>query len=291
VILEMQLEGYAVARACELARLSRAGFYRHWAEKAPQEIDMALRDAMQRIALDNRCYGYRRVTAELQHQGWEVNHKRIARMLREDNLLSIRRRPFVVTTNSRHGFTIFPNLARGMILQAPNELWVADITYIRLQDEFAYLAVILDAFSRRVVGWELDQTLEASLALRALDHALAQRSVAPGAVHHSDRGVQYCCNEYVNRLEQRGFVLSMSRRANPYDNARAESFMKTLKTEEVYLKQYRDLSDARHHIQHFLENIYNGRRLHSALGYQSPVAFEAALPAASPSAQGGVFQA
>lgn len=287
-MVEMQLEGYAVARACELARLSRAGFYRHWAEKAPTAMEMSLRDAMQRIALENRCYGYRRVTAALHQQGWEVNHKRVARMLREDNLLSIRRRPFVVTTKSDHGFTIFPNLARGMILQAPNQLWVADITYIRLHNEFVYLAVILDAFSRRVVGWELDRTLESSLAIRALDHALAQRRVAPGAVHHSDRGVQYCCNDYVRLLKEHGFELSMSRRANPYDNARVESFMKTLKTEEVYLKQYRDILDARENLERFLED-YNNRRLHSALDYQSPVSFESALPVTLPQPATGVF--
>ena len=241
-----------------------------------------------RSALANRCYGYRRVTATLQQAGWLVNHKRVARMLREDNLLSIRRRPFVGTTWSDHGFTIFPNLARGMVLQAPNQLWVADITYIRLKNEFVYLAVILDAFSRRVIGWELDRTLEASLALRALDDALLQRPVLPGTVHHSDRGVQYCCNDYVGRLEQKGFVISMSRRANPYDNARAESFMKTLKSEEVYLKEYGDILDARNNLDQFLSD-YNRQRLHSALGYQSPEAFERSLPATLPRPAGGVF--
>lgn len=286
----MQLEGYAITRACELARLSRAGFYREWAETAPTEMEMALRDTMQRIALENRCYGYRRVTAALHQQGWEVNHKKVARMLREDNLLCIRRRPFVVTTKSNHGFTIFPNLARGMVLQAPNQLWVADITYIRLHEQFVYLAVILDAFSRRVVGWELDQTLESSLALRALDHALAQRRIPPDAVHHSDRGVQYCCHDYVRRLEEQGFVLSMSRPANPWDNARAESFMKTLKTEEVYLKQYRDILDVRKNLERFLQD-YNNCRLHSALGYQSPVAFESSLPTTFPQPAAGVLEA
>jgi transposase InsO family protein len=272
----MQLEGYAVDRACAMARVSRAGFYRQWEEKAPHEMEMGLRDAMQRVALENRCYGYRRVTAALRHAGWEVNHKRIARMLREDNLLSIRRPRFVVTTNSRHALTIYPNLARDMQLTAPNQLWVADITYIRLQDEFVYLAVILDSFSRLVIGWELDQTLETRLVLGALDRALERRAVPDGAVHHSDRGVQYCSGEYVSRLQERGFVISMSRRGNPYDNARAESFMKTLKTEEVYLKDYRDLEDARANLQRFLEEVYNSQRLHSALGYRSPAAFEAA---------------
>jgi len=273
----MQLEGYPAARGCDLAGVSRAGFYRHWEEHAPDEMEMELRDAMQRVALDNRFYGYRRVTAALRQGGWEVNHKRIARMLREDNLLSIRRPRFVVTTDSRHAFTIYPNLARDMQLTAPNQLWVSDITYIRLRDQFAYLAVVLDAFSRRVIGWELDVTLETRLVLGALDRALQCRSIPLGAVHHSDRGVQYCSCEYVSKLQQRGFVISMSRRGNPYDNARAESFMKTLKTEEVYLKDYRNLEDARVNLQRFLEEGYNAKRLHSALGYRSPVAFEAAV--------------
>lgn len=282
MILEVQLEGYSVACACALAGVSRAGFYRHWEETAPREMEMSLRDAMQRVALENRCYGYRRVTASLRQSGWEVNHKRIARMLREDNLLSIRRPRFVATTDSRHALTIYPNLARDMQLTGPNQLWVADITYIRLQDQFAYLAVILDAFSRLVIGWELDQTLETRLVLGALDRALECRSAPPGAVHHSDRGVQYCSGEYVSRLQERGFVISMSRRGNPYDNARAESFMKTLKAEEVYLKDYRDLEDARANLQRFLEQVYNSQRLHSALGYRSPATFEASLGSAIP---------
>lgn len=277
----MQLEGYSVARACELARISRAGFYRQWAEKAPRQLETTMRDAMQRTALANRCYGYRRVTAALQLQGWEVNHKRIARMLREDNLLSLRRRAFVVTTDSRHGYTIYPNLARNMVLTAPNQLWVADITYIRLADVFVYLAVILDAFSRRVIGWELDRSLTTGLVLSALRQALAGRAPTGDAVHHSDRGVQYCSGEYVRVLEAHGFTISMSRRGNPWDNARCESFMKTLKSEEVYLKQYRDIDDARANLTEFLDQAYNRQRLHSALQYRSPEAFELALAAAT----------
>ena len=273
----MQLEGYSVVHACELARVSRAGFYRQWAEKAPREFETGLRDAMQRIALANRCYGYRRVAAALKQQGWEANHKRIARMLREDNLLSLRRRAFVVTTDSRHGYTIHPNLARNMVLTAPNQLWVADITYIRLADVFIYLAVILDAFSRRVVGWELDRSMTTNLVLSALRKALSGRSLSRDVVHHSDRGVQYCSGEYVKLLEEHGFAISMSRRGNPWDNAKCESFMKTLKAEEVYLKQYRDIDDARANLTVFLDQVYNRQRLHSALQYQSPEAFELAL--------------
>lgn len=275
----MQLEGYSVARACDLARLARAGFYRQWEQKAPRQLETALRDAMQRVALWNRCYGYRRVTAALQLQGWQVNHKRIARMLREDNLLSLRRRTFVATTDSRHGYTIHPNLARHMVLTAPNQLWVADITYIRLADVFVYLAVILDAFSRRIVGWELGPGLGADLVLSALRQALSARTLNGDIVHHSDRGVQYCCGEYVKVLEEHGFTISMSRRGNPWDNAKCESFMKTLKVEEVYLKQYRDIDDARANLTVFLDEVYNGQRLHSALQYHSPEAFELALAA------------
>ena len=280
MITEMQLEGYSVARACELSRVSRAGFYRQWVEKAPRQFDAALRDAMQRIALENRCYGYRRVTETLKQQGWEVNHKRIARMLREDNLLSLRRRLFVVTTDSRHSFRIYPNLARQMILTAPNQLWVADITYIRLADVFVYLGVILDAFSRRVVGWELDSHLTTPLVLSALQQALACRTVTANIVHHSDRGVQYCSGDYVGLLQEHGFTISMSRPGNPWDNATCESFMKTLKAEEVYLKQYRDIDDARTNLSEFLDNVYNRRRLHSALAYRSPEAFERATAVA-----------
>lgn len=275
----MQLEGYSVARACDLARIARAGFYRQWEQQAPRQLETALRDAMQRVALWNRCYGYRRVTAALQLQGWQVNHKRIARMLREDNLLSLRRRTFVATTDSRHGYTIHPNLARHMVLTAPNQLWVADITYIRLADVFVYLAVVLDAFSRRIVGWELGPGLGADLVLSALRKALSARTLTGDIVHHSDRGVQYCCGEYVKVLEEHGFTISMSRRGNPWDNAKCESFMKTLKVEEVYLKQYRHIDDARANLTVFLDEVYNGQRLHSALQYQSPEAFELAVAA------------
>ena len=207
-----------------------------------------------------------------------VNHKRVQRVLREDNLLSLRKRKWVLTTNSRHEFTIYPNLAADLVLSGLNQLWVADITYIRLLEEFVFLAVILDAYSRRVVGWELSESLQAEITLKALDRALGARPIQPGIVHHSDRGIQYCCTEYVEKLKSHEFLISMSRRGNPYDNAKAESFMKTLKSEEVYLNQYRDLEDARSSITQFIEQVYNGRRLHSALGYLSPAAYEAALP-------------
>lgn len=274
----MQLEGgFTIERGCELAQVSRAGYYRHFQEHAPRQAETHLRDAIQRAALENRCYGYRRVQAALRQGGIVVNHKRVQRVLREDNLLSLRKRKWVLTTNSRHAFTIYPNLAADLILSGLNQLWVADITYIRLLEEFVFLAVILDAYSRRVVGWELSESLQAEIALKALDRALGARPIQPGIVHHSDQGIQYCCTEYVEKLKSHEFLISMSRRGNPYDNAKAESFMKTLKSEEVYLKQYRDREDARGSIAQFIEQVYNGRRLHSALGYLSPAAYEAAL--------------
>jgi transposase InsO family protein len=273
----MQLEGNpSIGAACAAAGVSRAGFYRDFQEHAPRQAETELRDRIQRVALENRCYGYRRVTLELQRYGVLVNHKHVARILREDNLLSLRRRKFVLTTESRHGFVRYPNLAARLTPTAINQLWVSDITYIRLGEQFIYLAVVLDAHSRRVVGWSVGATLQASLALEALERALSDRAIEPGIVHHSDQGVQYCCPDYVGKLLDHDFVISMSRAGTPYDNAKAESFIKTLKAEEVYLTEYRDLEDARTRIGRFLEEVYNRKRLHSALGYRPPAEFEAA---------------
>ena len=270
----MQLEGFTVTEACRASSVSRAGFYRREEEHEPLQADVQLRDAIQKIALDNRCYGYRRVTAALNQGDWEVNHKRVLRLMRADNLLALRKRRYVLTTDSRHPFAIYPNLAGRLLLDGVNQLWVADITYIRLRETFLYLAVVLDAYSRKVVGWELGDTLQASLAVAALQRALAERVIEPGMVHHSDRGVQYASGDYVALLEANQFLISMSRTGNPYDNARAESFMKTLKCEEVYLQKYRDREEAHASIKHFIEDVYNQKRLHSSLGYVSPAAFE-----------------
>ena len=270
----MQFEGFQAYRACDLAHVSRAGFYRNYEEHAPRQADVELRDLIQRVVLENRFYGYRRVTAELDHRGITANHKRVLRLMRADNLLAVRKQRFVLTTDSRHGYAVYSNLAARLPLTDVNQLWVADITYVRLRESFLYLAILMDAFSRRVVGWELGEDLRAELVLSALDRALADRPIEPGIVHHSDRGVQYCCQAYVEKLQAHGFVISMSRAGNPYDNAKAESFMKTLKSEEVYLQQYRDQEEARASIQRFIEEVYNRKRLHSSLGYLSPETFE-----------------
>jgi putative transposase len=275
----MQTQGneFSIRELCESAAVSRASYYRSWQEKQPSEEELALRDALQRVALKYRHCGYRRITRMLKREGWLVNHKRVLRLMREDNLLSIRRRRFVVTTDSNHSWRIYPNLARSMVLSAIDQLWVADITYVRLQQEFIYLAVVLDVYSRRVVGWNLGRQLDSSLAVQALESALLQRQPAPGLVHHSDRGVQYACIDYVKRLEARGMTISMSRPGNPYDNAWAESFMKTLKTEEVEGRHYRNLRHATASIGTFIEEVYNRQRLHSALDYRSPLEFELEL--------------
>jgi len=270
-----------LGRLCELGQVSRAGFYR-W-QQAPTAVDpdLDLRDEMQRIAVEFPYYGWRRMQKELKDRGWVVNHKRVRRLMREDNLLCLRRRKFVMTTDSNHDRPVYPNLAAGLELSGLNQLWVADITYIRLELEFVYLAVVLDAFSRRVIGWALDRSLEDELALAALRMALLERKPMPGLVHHSDRGVQYASGDYGNLLKDHEIRISMSRKGNPYDNATCESFMKTLKYDEVHRQEYRDLGEARSCIQRFLEKVYNQKRLHSALGYCSPVKFEQSLVVAA----------
>lgn len=263
-----------VERMVKLGRVSRSGFYRFEDSEPDPDWDMDLRDAIQKIALEWPSYGRPRITEELRRRGWQVNPKRVYRLMREDNLLCVRKRKFLVTTDSNHTRKVYPNLARTMILTATDQLWRADITYIRLRDEFVFLAVILDAYSRRVIGWALDRTMEDSLTLTALRMALSRRAVEAGLVHHSDRGSQYASTDYTDLLQSNGIEISMSRKGNPWDNAACESFMKTLKYEEVLRNEYRDLAEARASIREFLERVYNQKRLHSALGYLPPAEFE-----------------
>lgn len=270
----MQGEHLTIGQMCQTSGVSRASFYRRWQSKEPKAEQVALRDAIQRLALKKRQRGYRLVTQHLKREGWLINHKRVLRLMREDNLLCIRRRGFVITTDSDHSWKIYPNLARSMVVTDLNQLWVADITYVRLRLEFVYVAVILDVYSRRVVGWSVQKQIDTALTLEALDMALAHRRPATGLVHHSDRGVQYACGAYVQRLESQEITLSMSRPGNPWDNAWAESFMKTLKAEEVDGQSYRNLAHAQSSIGTFIEEIYNRQRLHSSLKYLSPAEFE-----------------
>ena len=269
--------GLTIERMCVLAGVSRAGFYRWLTVEEPREEEMEVRAAIHEVVVEHRGrYGYRRVSRELRRRGLVVNHKRVARLMREDNLLAVQPRAWVQTTDSYHELKVYLNLAARMQLTGINQLWVADITYIRLRTEFLYLAVVLDAWSRKVVGWALERSLAAQLTVTALEQAIAQRQPLPGLVHHSDRGAQYACREYVSLLESQSMLPSMSRAANPYDNASCESFMRTLKREEIYANSYRDREDLRAHIEEFIERYYNRIRLHSALGYMPPEEFEQA---------------
>ena len=270
--------GLTIARMVELGGVSRASFYRYDEDGvARADRDMDLRDAIQRIALEWPSYGRPRITAALRRQGWIVNPKRVYRLLREDNLLCVRKRKFLVTPDSNPTRPVYPNLAGQMVLTGINQLWVADITYIRLETEFVYLAVVIDAFSRRVIGWALDRSVEDELTLTALRMALELRRPSAGWVHHSDRGSQYASSDYTDLLKAHGCQISMSHKASPWENGGCESWMKTLKCEEVYRQEYRDLAEARASIARFIEKVYNQERLHSALGYRPPVEFEQTL--------------
>ena len=262
---------------CRLSSGPRTSF-----ERRPQpasEWESSARQALREVALECPAYGCRRVLAELQRGGWQVGERRVRRWMREAGLTRPRKRRTKRTTDSNHNLTVCPNLARTLTLSAPDQLWAADITCVRLLREFVYPAVILDVFSRRAVGWAVGPTLHTELPLAALEQALSQRQPEPGLVHHSDRGSQYASQLYVQRLKDHEIVISMSRKGNPYDNAFAESFIKTLKVEEVYCNEYETLQQAQADIGHFLEFIYNGKRLHSALGYRPPEEFEAAFAA------------
>lgn len=262
----------------EAVGLSRVTIWRQLRNpSSARDDELELRSQIQTIALEMRAYGYRPITAELHRRGVKVNRKRVLRLLREDNLLCLRQRAFVRTTDSRHHLTVYPNLTRNLVLSNINQLWVADITYIRLLREFIYLAVLLDAFSRRCIGWAISRHIDTQLTLAALQMALYTRTIQPGLIHHSDQGVQYAATDYVAVLQEHKIEISMSRTGNPYDNAKAERFMRTLKYEEIYMNDYETLAEVRASIEHFIETVYNRKRLHSAIGYRPPVEFEASL--------------
>jgi transposase InsO family protein len=272
----------SVRGLCALFGVGRTWYYTH---PTPQEVaarDTEVRDAVERIVLAFPGYGYRRVTHTLKRAGQSVNHKRVLRVMQQEALLCQLKRAFVVTTDSAHGHRVYPNLLRGLVVERLDQVWVTDITYIRLPQGFVYLAAILDAYSRRCIGWRLSRSIDTALTLAALEHALAARRPAPGLIHHSDRGVQYASGMYVARLEAAGIQISMSATGNPYDNATAESFFKTLKREEVYLADYRTFEEARTNLDRFIADVYNTKRLHSSLGYRPPAEYEA-----TPGATGG----
>ena len=273
---KMQVQGsLALVELCQLSGVSRASYYRRWQAEKPNDEEMVIRDRLQQLALKNRHQGYRYITKLLKREGWLINHKRTLRLMREDNLLSLRRRKWTTTTDSDHDRPVYPNIARLLQVEGPDQLWVADITYVRLRSEFVYVAMVLDVYSRRIVGWTIGRNLDSSLTEGALDKAIQARQPKPGLVHHSDRGWQYACNAYIAMLNRYGIEVSMSRSGNPYDNAYAESFMKTLKTEEVDGRRYHSLEEAASSIESFIEVFYNQERLHSKLGYLSPAEFEA----------------
>jgi len=269
----------SIRHLCELLQVNRAWYYARQhriIEPAKLAEEVALRDAIEQIILEFPGYGYRRVTCALQRSGWKINHKKVLRIMREESLLCQLKRHFVHTTDAHHHFPIYPNLVNGHTPDAPDVIWVADLTYIRLRSEFVYLATILDAYSRRCIGWNLSTRIDTHLALGALEEALATRDVKPGLIHHSDRGVQYASSAYTERLLSMGLQISMSAKGNAYDNAKAESFFKTLKQEEVYLKQYQTFEEASANLGQFIEDVYNAKRLHSSLGYVPPIEFEMA---------------
>lgn len=277
--MHIETNQISISRGCSALGVSRSG-YNKWIRKDQTHYsdpeEMKLKNEIHAIAIDFPRYGYRRITIELHRRGFEINHKVVYELMRIDNLLCIKKQFVPKTTDSEHNLPVYPNLARDIVIVGTNQLWAADITYIRLVREFIYLAVIIDVFSRKCIGWKLGRDIDAKLALSALDMALTDRKDMgiSNLIHHSDQGVQYASWDYVNRLKEYGINISMSRRGNPYDNAFAESFIKTLKYEEVYLWEYETFDEAHTNIKKFLEVVYNKKRVHSSIGYVTPEEFE-----------------
>lgn len=266
-----------LTEACQALGVSRSG-YDAWLNREPVQEDTVLLRTIRDIAR-MPCYGYRRIKETLGKPPYNkaVNRKKVLKIMRENGLLCKRKKAFKPkTTDSEHGLPVYPNLAKDLVVTRPNQLWVADITYVRLLSGFVYLAVIMDVFSRKCIGWKLARGLDASLTLNALRMALKNRQGMDLSclIHHSDQGVQYACNDYTALLEQNCIQISMSRKGNPYDNAFCESFIKTLKAEEVYLSEYLNFGDALDNIERFIEEVYNRKRLHSSIGYKAPDEFE-----------------
>ncbi len=283
MIISDSLDSVSVNRAAELLEVSRSGFYK-WFQRSispdsDPNLEIQIREEIQNIVIEFPGYGYRRVTIKLQNRDYSVKEKIVRKFMKEDNLLCVKRRFRLQTTDSNHGEKIYPNLARDLKVTGINHLWVADITYIQMLKEFVFLAVIIDVFSRRCIGWELSRHIDTDLTLNALRNAFRTRKGddLKSLIHHSDQGVQYASKEYVDCLKRHGILVSMSRKGNPYDNAFAESFIKTLKCEEVYLNEYATFNDALANIDRFIEEVYNSKRLHSSIGYKSPISFEKAL--------------
>lgn len=273
-LIETEKTSLSIRQRCRIAKVSASAYYAWRKQTTAYRNDQELLAMIRAVLEDFLSYGYRRVTKELSRRGVAVNKKRVERVMRQNHLQRRQKRRFVCTTDSKHNLRVYPNLIRDLVIERPDQVWAADITYVRLVHGFVYVAVVLDLFSRKVIGWALANSLHAQLVVSALQNALQTRTVQPGLIHHSDRGVQYACEDYVQLLQQHGIMISMSRKGNPYDNATLESFMKTLKTEEVYLNEYETENEARENIGRFIETMYNIKRLHSSLGYCSPAEFE-----------------